>query len=89
MRRRRKSRSSGRINSTSDCRSRGWKWRSAAIPNNGGLALFHLGAETVVAVGVVNTPAAFMAGKMMIARRRRIDAALLRDPDSNLQQLAA
>jgi len=30
-----------------------------------------------------------MAGKMMIARRRRIDAALLRDPDSNLQQLAA
>jgi len=59
-------------------------------PESGGLALFHLGADaTMVAVEAVNMPAAFMAGRMMIARRRRIDVALLRDPDSSLQQLVA
>jgi len=66
-----------------------WKRRSRD-PETGRMALFHLGADrTVVAVEAVNTPAAFMAGRIMIAQCRRIDAALLRDPDSSLQQLAA
>ncbi len=56
----------------------------------GRFAVFHLAADdTVQAVEAVNAPAEFMAGKLMIARRRRVSAALLGDPAHPLQQLAA
>ena len=56
----------------------------------GHFAVFHLAADdTVQAVEAVNAPAEFMAGKLMIARRRRVAASLLGDPAHSLQQLAA
>ena len=59
-------------------------------PEPGDFAVFHLAADGAVrAVEAVNAPAEFMAGKMMIARRHRVAAALLRDPARSLQQLAA
>lgn len=59
-------------------------------PDGGSFALFHLTADdTVQAVEAVNAPADFMAGKLMIARRRKIAAHRLRDPAQTLQQLAA
>ena len=58
--------------------------------DSGSFAVFHLAADdTVQAVEAVNAPAEFMAGKLMIARRRRISPAALRDPARALQQLAA
>ncbi|HET8996227.1 MAG TPA: FAD-dependent oxidoreductase [Acetobacteraceae bacterium] len=59
-------------------------------PDSGRFAVFHLAADdTVQAVEAVNAPAEFMAGKLMIARRRRAAAEQLRDPACALQQLAA
>ena len=59
-------------------------------PDRGSFAVFHLASDgTVQAVEAVNAPADFMAGKMMILRRHRVAAALLRDPAHSLQQLAA
>lgn len=58
--------------------------------DSGSFAVFHLTADdTVQAVEAVNAPAAFMAGKLMIARRRKVAAHKLRDPAQTLQQLAA
>jgi 3-phenylpropionate/trans-cinnamate dioxygenase ferredoxin reductase subunit len=49
-------------------------------PAAGAFAIFHLAADgTVQAVEAVNSPAEFMAGRMMIARRRQVVAARLRD----------
>jgi len=63
------------------------QWRNR---ETGRVVVSHLGADaTVVAVEAENTPAAFMAGRIMIVRHRRIDAALLGDRDSSLQKLAA
>lgn len=59
-------------------------------PDGGSFAVFHLAADdTVQAVEAVNAPAEFMAGKLMIARRRRVSPDALRDKARALQQLAA
>lgn len=56
----------------------------------GSFALFHLSAHGMVqAVEAVNTPADFMAGKQMIARRQRVAALLLRDVSCSLPSLLA
>ncbi len=52
-------------------------------------AIFHLSAEgTLQAVEAVNAPAEFMAGRLMIARRKRPLAAQLRDVSCSLKELA-
>lgn len=58
-------------------------------PATGSFAIFHLSADsTVQAVEAVNAPAEFMAGRMMIARRKRALAATLRDVSCSLRELA-
>jgi 3-phenylpropionate/trans-cinnamate dioxygenase ferredoxin reductase component len=55
----------------------------------GAFAIFHLAADgTVQAVEAVNAPTEFMAGRMMIANRKRAVAARLRDVTSSMRQLA-
>ncbi|HTI81143.1 MAG TPA: FAD-dependent oxidoreductase [Acetobacteraceae bacterium] len=52
-------------------------------------AIFHLSVDgTVQSVEAVNAPAEFMAGRLMIARRKRLLAAQLRDVSSSLKELA-
>jgi len=59
-------------------------------PAEGKFAAFHLGADGAIqAVEAVNAPAEFMAGRNMIARRKRTTAALLRDMSRSMQELAA
>ena len=59
-------------------------------PAAGKFAAFHLAADGAIqAVEAVNTPAEFMAGRIMIARRRRTTAAMLRDMSRSMQELAA
>jgi 3-phenylpropionate/trans-cinnamate dioxygenase ferredoxin reductase subunit len=58
-------------------------------PDGTAFAVFHLSADgTVQAVEAVNAPAEFMAGRMMIARRKRALAASLRDVSCSLRELA-
>jgi 3-phenylpropionate/trans-cinnamate dioxygenase ferredoxin reductase component len=55
----------------------------------GSFAIFHLAAEgTVQAVEAVNAPAEFMAGRMLIARRKPTVASLLADVSCSLRELA-
>ena len=55
----------------------------------GAFAIFHLAADGAVqAVEAVNAPTEFMAGRMMIANRKRAVAARLRDVTSSMRQLA-
>lgn len=59
-------------------------------PASGSFAIFHLTADgTVQAVEAVNAPAEFMAGKMMIARRKQAVASMLRDVSCSMRDLAA
>jgi 3-phenylpropionate/trans-cinnamate dioxygenase ferredoxin reductase subunit len=59
-------------------------------PVAGSFAIFHLTEDgTVQAVEAVNAPAEFMAGRMMIGRRKRVAAARLRDASCSLRELAA
>ena len=59
-------------------------------PRSGSFAIFHLSGDgTVQAVEAVNAPAEFMAGRMMIARRRQAVAARLRDVSCSMRELAA
>ena len=59
-------------------------------PWRGSFAIYHLTEDgTVQAVEAVNAPAEFMAGRMMIARRKRVAAAMLRDTSRSLRELAA
>lgn len=52
-------------------------------------AIFHLSANgTLQAVEAVNAPAEFMAGRLMIARRKRLLAAQLQDVSCSLKELA-
>jgi 3-phenylpropionate/trans-cinnamate dioxygenase ferredoxin reductase subunit len=52
-------------------------------------AIFHLAADgTLQAVEAVNAPAEFMAGRLMISRRKRLMAAQLRDVSCSLKELA-
>ena len=59
-------------------------------PRSGSFAIFHLGEDgTVQAVEAVNAPAEFMAGRMMIARRKQAVAARLRDVSCSMREQAA
>jgi 3-phenylpropionate/trans-cinnamate dioxygenase ferredoxin reductase subunit len=59
-------------------------------PASGSFAIFHLTADgTVQAVEAVNAPAEFMAGKLMIARRKQPMASMLRDVSCSLRDLTA
>ena len=52
-------------------------------------AIFHLAADgTVQAVEAINAPAEFMAGRMMIARRKQALAGKLQDVSCSMQDLA-
>jgi 3-phenylpropionate/trans-cinnamate dioxygenase ferredoxin reductase component len=58
-------------------------------PSGGSFAIFHLtGDGTVQAVEAINAPAEFMAGRIMIARRRQAVAARLRDVSCSIRELA-
>jgi 3-phenylpropionate/trans-cinnamate dioxygenase ferredoxin reductase subunit len=53
-----------------------------------GFAVFHLAADdTVLAVEAVNAPAEFMAGRLLVAKQKRVPAALLRDAAQPLRDL--
>ena len=57
-------------------------------PTAGRFSIFHLSADgTVQAVEAVNAPADFMAGRVMIARRKRPLGTALRDLSCSLQDL--
>jgi 3-phenylpropionate/trans-cinnamate dioxygenase ferredoxin reductase subunit len=59
-------------------------------PATGRFATFHLALDgTLQAVEAVNAPAEFMAGRAMIARRKKVVAARLRDVSVSMQELAA
>jgi 3-phenylpropionate/trans-cinnamate dioxygenase ferredoxin reductase subunit len=59
-------------------------------PLSGSFAIFHLSENgTVQAVEAVNAPAEFMAGRMMIARRKQAVAARLRDVSCSMREQAA
>jgi 3-phenylpropionate/trans-cinnamate dioxygenase ferredoxin reductase component len=59
-------------------------------PAGGKFAAFHLAADGAIqAVEAVNSPAEFMAGRIMIGRRKRTTATLLRDMSRSMQELAA
>jgi 3-phenylpropionate/trans-cinnamate dioxygenase ferredoxin reductase component len=58
-------------------------------PAAGGFAVFHLAVDGAVqSVEAVNAPAEFMAGRMMIAGRKPVVAARLRDVSCSLRELA-
>jgi 3-phenylpropionate/trans-cinnamate dioxygenase ferredoxin reductase component len=58
-------------------------------PATGSFAIFHLAAEgTVQAVEAVNAPAEFMAGRMLIARRKPTVASMWQDVSCSLRELA-
>ncbi|HME25731.1 MAG TPA: FAD-dependent oxidoreductase [Acetobacteraceae bacterium] len=57
-------------------------------PLAGSFAIFHLTADgTVQAVEAVNAPVEFMAGRMMIGRRKQAVAARLRDVSCSIREL--
>ena len=57
-------------------------------PNAGHFAVFHLAQDGMVqAVEAVNAPTDFMAGRLMIARRKPVSAASLSDVSCSLHQL--
>jgi 3-phenylpropionate/trans-cinnamate dioxygenase ferredoxin reductase subunit len=59
-------------------------------PATGGFAVFHLALDgTLQAVEAVNAPTEFMAGKLMIARRKKVVADRLRDVSVSMQELAS
>ena len=59
-------------------------------PTAGSLAIFHLREDdTVQAVEAVNAPAEFVAGRMMVARRKQAVAARLADMSCPIRELAA
>jgi 3-phenylpropionate/trans-cinnamate dioxygenase ferredoxin reductase subunit len=58
-------------------------------PASGSFAVFHLAEDgTVQTVEAVNAPAEFMAGRMMIGRRRRVVASRLADVSCSIRELA-
>lgn len=59
-------------------------------PAAGAFAVFHLDADRrVQCVESVNTADAFMGGRLLIQRRKPVDAAALADINSNMKDLAA
>jgi 3-phenylpropionate/trans-cinnamate dioxygenase ferredoxin reductase subunit len=67
--------------------------RGDPAPNGqtgGAFAVFHLDAEDrVQCVESVNTPDAFMGGRLLIQKRKPVDGAALADLNSNMKDLAA
>ena len=58
-------------------------------PGSASFAIFHLAEDGAVqSVEAVNAPAEFMAGRMMIARRRRVVASRLADVSCSIRELA-
>jgi 3-phenylpropionate/trans-cinnamate dioxygenase ferredoxin reductase subunit len=58
-------------------------------PSGSSLAIFHLREDgTVQAVEAINAPAEFMAGRMMIGRRKQVVAARLADVACSIRELA-
>ncbi len=58
-------------------------------PGSACFAIFHLAADgTVQSVEAVNAPAEFMAGRMMIARRKRVVASRVADMSCSIRELA-
>ena len=58
-------------------------------PMSGAFAVFHLAADGAVqAVEAVNAPAEFMAGRMMVARKKQTVAARLSDLSCSMRELA-
>ncbi len=61
-----------------------------ADPATACFAIFHLSVDGIVqAVEAVSAPAEFMAGRVMIGRRNRAIAAMLRDVSCSMQELAS
>jgi 3-phenylpropionate/trans-cinnamate dioxygenase ferredoxin reductase subunit len=59
-------------------------------PASGAFAIFHLAENgTLQAVEAVNAPAEFMAGRMMIGRRKRVVASRLADVSCSIRELAS
>jgi len=59
-------------------------------PEDAQFAAFHLAEDgRMLAVEAVNAPAEFMAGRMMIGKRRQVDAARLGDPRVSMKELMA
>ena len=57
-------------------------------PATGSFAIFHLTRDsTIQAVEAVNAPSEFMAGRLLIARRKPVSAASLSDASCSLHQL--
>jgi 3-phenylpropionate/trans-cinnamate dioxygenase ferredoxin reductase subunit len=58
------------------------------VTDGEGFAVFHLAADdAVLAVEAVNAPAEFMAGRLLVAKQKRVPAALLRDAAQPLRDL--
>jgi 3-phenylpropionate/trans-cinnamate dioxygenase ferredoxin reductase subunit len=58
-------------------------------PGSASLSIFHLADDgTVQSVEAVNAPAEFMAGRMMIARRKQMVASRLADVSCSIRELA-
>jgi len=58
-------------------------------PGSASFAIFHLAEDGAVqSVEAVNAPAEFMAGRMMIARRKRVVASRLADVSCSIRELA-
>jgi 3-phenylpropionate/trans-cinnamate dioxygenase ferredoxin reductase subunit len=58
-------------------------------PASAKFAVFHLSGETLQAVEAVNAPAEFMAGRQLIAQRRRVSRARLADTSISMKEVAA
>lgn len=52
-------------------------------------AIFHLKAGRLLAVEAVNSPAEFMAGRLMIGQRKAVDPARLADTSISMKEVAA
>lgn len=59
-------------------------------PTDKGFAIFHLGAENEIrAVEAVNDAKSFMAGRMLLAKGRRLDPRKISDTEHDIRDLAA
>lgn len=57
-------------------------------PAGGRFSVFHMCGERIVCVEAVNTPAEFVAGRQLIARRSAIDPDRLADPTHSMKAVA-
>jgi 3-phenylpropionate/trans-cinnamate dioxygenase ferredoxin reductase subunit len=57
-------------------------------PATRSFAAFYLGGGQVLAVDAINSPREFLSGKKLVAARAKVPAAVLRDPNADLDALA-